>query len=118
MSEITRNYGNFIVLRSVGSSYPSAELTRNMGLNKGDCFEILFDEDKAEDVYLCKSAEGIRLKMYQQTLVFHARGLARKIGWYYGIDHKSVKINVGPKTTFKGKEVYPLITASLKFEIK
>jgi len=109
---------HFIVFRSGGSSYLSSKLAKEMLFEFGGNLGVLQDETNPEDYYICKYHEGIAVRNYtskhKSTFEFTARSLARDLAWKFGIDHKCVKIHVGPRIKYKELWVYPLITAPFK----
>jgi len=116
-SSNTRFKGCFIVFSSVGASYVSATLAREMGLMQGEFVDLQVDDDCVQDYYLLKANEGLRIKCYsgsENTYQFHSRTTARDLGRVFGVDHKNIKVPVGPSLMINDVEVWPLITSAIK----
>ena len=108
----------FVVLRSIGSSYLSKKTAVALGLKDGDCIDFINDLSSKNNYYIIKSDAGIKVRDRNGTIEFTSRKTAKLFGWEFGVDHKVIKMPVGPKIMHESKELFPLITAGLKFEIK
>ena len=113
-----RSSGSFIVFRSVGSSYFSSRLVLALGLQHGDYVQVAEDQERKGDYYLYKADSGYLVKKYtsnkKSSFNFHARTLARDLGFVFGLDHKCIKIKVAPSVNYNGTMVFPMITEQWK----